>query len=304
MNLFAPLVVSSVTAAVLSRTFFGSAIGLKPRCSSSQLTQLPWFLLLGIFCGVAGALFLRALRQAEEMFAKLPLPLYGRLGVAGLIVGIIALAYPQVWGNGYGAIDPLLRQEPEILFVMGLFAAKFVATSVSVGAGTVGGVFTPTLLLGAAAGSLFEAILHQQGWALALPTGCFALVGMGGTLAATTHSPLLAMIMLFELSLNYSLMPPLMLACAVATLVARRLHPQSIYTEPLLRKRPGTRPRKSPSRRRDGTNRRGLDAAAGSARARKHPFRAIAERFLTLPNNFLPWSMGRIASSASSPCTI
>jgi CIC family chloride channel protein len=143
-------------------------------------------------------------------------------------------------------------------------------------------------LLGAAAGSLFEAILHQQGWALALPTGCFALVGMGGTLAATTHSPLLAMIMLFELSLNYSLMPPLMLACAVATLVSRRLHPQSIYTEPLLRK--GLElDRESP---RLGA---AMERTVGDLMQKpvppvreNTPFRAIAERFLTLPNNFLP----------------
>jgi CIC family chloride channel protein len=289
MNLFAPLVVSSVTAAVLSRTFFGISHWFEaPMFEFTRLTQLPWFLLLGVFCGVVGALFLKSLSYAEGLFAKVPLPLYGRLGIAGLIVGVIALAYPQVWGNGYGAIDPLLRQEPEILFVMGLFAAKFFATSVSVGAGTVGGVFTPTLLLGAAAGSLFEAILHQQGWALALPTGCFALVGMGGTLAATTHSPLLAMIMLFELSLNYSLMPPLMLACAVATLVSRRLHPQSIYTEPLLRK--GLElDRESP---RLGA---AMERTVGDLMQKpvppvreNTPFRAVAERFLMLPNNFLP----------------
>lgn len=288
MNLFAPLVVSSVTAAVLSRSFFGISRFDAPMFEFTRLTQLPWFLLLGVFCGLVGALFLRALTYAEGLFAKMPLPLYARLGIAGLFVGLIALEYPQVCGNGYGAIDPLLRQEPAILFVMGLFAAKFLATAISVGAGTVGGVFTPTLFLGAAAGGLFEAILHQQGWALPLPTGCFALVGMGGTLAATTHSPLLAMIMLFELSLNYSLMPPLMLACAVATLVGRRLRPQSIYTEPLLRK--GLElDRESP---RLGA---AMEQTVGdlmqppvSPMRDNTPFRAIAEQFLTQPNNFLP----------------
>jgi len=289
MNLFAPLVVSSVTAAVLSRTFFGINHWFDaPMFEFTRLTELPWFLLLGIFCGAVGAAFLKSLRYAEGWFAKLPLPLYVRLGLAGLVVGLVALAYPQVWGNGNGAIDPLLREDPEILWVLGLFAAKFLATAVTVGAGTVGGVFTPTLFLGAAAGSLFEALLHLAGWGVDLPVGCFALVGMGGTLAATTHSPLLAMIMLFELSLNYSLMPPLMLACALATLVARRLHPESVYTEPLRRK--GLElDRESPR----------LGAAMEHTVAdlmrlpvppirENTPFRAIAERFLTLPNNFLP----------------
>src|SRR6185369_8581992 len=85
-------------------------------------------------------------------------------------------------------------------------------------------------------GSLFAGSLHRIGWGPDLSPGVFALVGMGGLLAATTHSPLLAMIMIFELSLNYSLMPPLMLACAISTLTARRFHRDSIYTEPLRRK--------------------------------------------------------------------
>src|SRR6185369_10887642 len=85
-------------------------------------------------------------------------------------------------------------------------------------------------------GSLFAGSLHRIGWGGELPQGAFALVGMGGLLAATTHSPLLAMIMIFELSLNYSIMPPLMLSCVVATLVSRSFHPESVYTEPLRRK--------------------------------------------------------------------
>ena len=90
------------------------------------------------------------------------------------------------------------------------------------GAGTVGGVFTPTMFLGADAGALFAMTLHHFGCATGVPSGAFALVGMGATLAGTTKSPLLAMIMAFEISLDYSLMPPLMLACVVAVLVSRQ----------------------------------------------------------------------------------
>src|SRR5205085_7775422 len=105
----------------------------------------------------------------------------------------------------------------------------------TVGSGTVGGVFTPTLFLGAALGSLFGTFLHQFEMTQ-LPTGAFAIVGMGSVLAGTIHAPLLAMIMIFEISLNYSVMPPLMLACTISSLVARQLHPASIYTAPLRRK--------------------------------------------------------------------
>src|SRR5204863_9249162 len=100
---------------------------------------------------------------------------------------------------------------------------------------TVGGIFTPTLFLGAALGSVYGTFL-QQSDLTALPTGAFALVGMGSVLAGTIHAPLLAMIMIFEISLNYSVMPPLMLACAISTLISRGLHPDSVYTEPLRRK--------------------------------------------------------------------
>jgi len=289
MKLFAPLLVSSVVSSVLSRTFFGIGHWFDaPQFEFTRLSELPWFVLLGLGTGVLGASFLRAMRVWEGLFARMPVPLYARLGLAGLVVGVLAIWHHEVWGNGYGPINLLLRQEPGLVFLIGLLAAKFIATTVSVGAGTVGGVFTPTLFLGAAFGSLVEGLLHRAGYATTIPTGCFAMVGMGSVLAATTHSPLLAIILVFELSLNYSLMPPLMLACAVSTLVGRRLHADSVYTEPLRRK--------------------GLDLTGESSRlgaateqtvgdlmqkpieplSENASFREMADRFLTSPNNFLP----------------
>jgi chloride channel protein, CIC family len=207
----------------------------------------------------------------------------------GLVVGVISLWYPQVYGNGYSATNDLLHQQsPNVQLVLGILIAKFLATIVTVGSGTVGGVFTPTLFLGAGLGSVFGALLHSPQIDTTLPTGAFALVGMGSMLAATTHSPLLAMLMIFELSLNYTIMPPLMIACAVSTLVARRLHKESIYTEPLRRK--GVElDRESPH----------IGAATQTTVAdlmrepvaplhESTPFREIADRFLTLTNNFLP----------------
>ena len=227
-------------------------------------------------------------RAVEELFARLPAPLYARLGLAGLVVGVLATVHPQVWGNGYGAINLLLRQELALSFLLGLLAAKFIATTVSVGSGTVGGVFTPTLFLGAAFGSVVEGVLHRAGYAETIPTGCFSMVGMGSTLAATTHSPLLAIILVFELSLNYSLMPPLMLACAVSILVARRLHSESVYTEPLRRK--GLELTRESPRLGAATEQTVGDLmhAPVPPLAETASFREMADRFLTSPNNFLP----------------
>jgi CIC family chloride channel protein len=130
--------------------------------------------------------------------------------------------------------------------------------------------------------------LHLAGWATTLPTGCFALVGMGSMLAATTHSPLLAIIMLSELSLNYSLMPPVMLGCVVATLVARRLHPESIYTEPLRRK--GLELNRESPHLGAATEKTVADLMRQPVAPVRETaaFREIADRFLVSPNNFLP----------------
>jgi CIC family chloride channel protein len=290
MNLFAPLVVASVTSAVLSRGLFGARQWyVVPSFDFTSLTQLPWFILLGVLSGVMGAMFLKGLRLAEAQVNELKIPLYLRVGFGGLVVGVIALWYPEVYGNGYAATTEILGQiTPDVKFVLSLLIAKFLATIVTVGSGTVGGVFTPTLFLGAALGSLFGSLLHSPQIGITLPTGAFALVGMGSVLAATTHSPLLAILMIFELSLNYSVMPPLMIACAVSTLVARRFHSESIYTEPLRRK--GVElDRESPQ----------VGAATQATVAdlmrealpplrENTTFREIADRFLTLPNNFLP----------------
>ena len=289
MNLFAPLVFSSVIATMVSRSFFGIHSWYQvPPFDFTRVTELPWFVLLGILSGLLGAGFLKMLRYSEERFNLLPIPVFARLALGGLIVGAISVAFPEVWGNGYSVTNQMLREELALEFLVGVFFAKLLATLATVGSGAVGGVFTPTLFLGAALGSAFVAVLHQTGLAQGLPTGTFALVGMGSVLAATTHSPLLAMIMVFEISLNYSLMPPLMIACVVSALVARRLHQESVYTEPLRLETLAV-------------ERESLQMGAAMQKTvadlMREPvppiretatFREIADRFLTSPNNFLP----------------
>ena len=234
MQIFAPLVTASVVGTLISRTFFG----VQPwyRVEAFEFVHLPqlfWFCFLGIFAGVAGSMFLRMLEAGKSLFGRLRVPIYLRLALGGLIVGAIAIEWPEVWGNGYAGAHRILTENLTMSVVLGLLFAKLVATVSAVGSGTVGGVFTPTLFLGAAVGAAFAMLLHGAGYATELPTHVFALVGMGSVLAATVHSPLLAMIMIFEISLNYSMMPPLMLSCVLATLVARQLHPESVYTTAL-----------------------------------------------------------------------
>ena len=289
MNVFAPLMCSAVVAAMLSRTFFGIDPWYQvPTFDFTRVTQLPWFLVLGALSGLLAACVLKALRRTEDLFDKSGLPLYARLTAAGIAVGLLAVWYPEVWGNGYSVTSRILAERYDLTHTGAILGAKVLATLVTVGAGTVGGLMTPTLFLGAALGSVFGHVIQSLGLAQTLPAGVFAVVGMGSMLAATTHSPLLAMIMIFEISLNYSLMPPLMLACAVGTLVARRVEPSSVYTEPL-RRRGLSSPFES--------DQLGAATQLTVGDLMRDPvvplqdvatLREISDRFLTSPNNFLP----------------
>jgi CIC family chloride channel protein len=289
MNLFAPLLCASVTAAVVSRSFFGIDPWYKvPGFDFTRLMDLPWFPVLGIVSGIVGAVFLKLLERCEKAFRESSIPIYARLTVAGFGVGTLAYFMPEVWGNGYRIATRILQDQYEFSFLALILLTKLVAVCVTVGAGTVGGVFTPTLFLGCAVGSLFGHVLHLAGIALDLPTGAFALVGMGSVLAATVHSPLLAIITLFEISLSHSLIPPLMLACAVSTLVAKRLHPSSIYTEPLRLR--GLDTGQETEQEGIATQQTVGDIMEAPVEPMRETasFREIADRFLRSTNNFLP----------------
>jgi CIC family chloride channel protein len=295
MNLFAPLVCASVVAATVSRSFFGIEPWYKvPPFPPSAPAQLPWFILLGLLCGALAAVFLKSLRLAKQQFDRLPWPVYLKLFAAGLAVGIVAAAgMPGVCGNGYfvtnsilhGHFDKLPNALPQL---SALLVAKVLVTAITVGAGTVGGVFTPTLFLGAAAGALFGTGLHHLGWAPGVPAGAFALAGMGATLAGTTRSPLLAIIMAFEISLDYTLMPPLMLSCIVATLIAQQLHSESVYTEHMRLK--GISLRREIEQAGAATDQTVGDLMHAPVPPLREnvPFHEIASRFVANSNNFFP----------------
>ena len=289
MSLFAPLVFSSVVATMVSRSFFGIAPWYTvPPFEFTRITQLPWFLGLGLVTGGMASLFLRLLNYAEDFFKRLPTPIYVRLIVGGLIVGVIAIKFPGVWGNGYVITNRTLQGHDTLIFLVGLFLAKLLATLATVGSGSVGGVFTPTLFLGAGVGAISAMALREIHIAEGVPVAVFAVVGMGSMLSATTRSPLLAMIMVFEISLDYSLMPPLMIACVVSFLVSRRLYSESIYTEPLRRK--GVTVSQDATASEEATER----TVSELMRVPVPPVREtstlgeIADRFLTGANNFLP----------------
>ncbi|MCU0789401.1 MAG: chloride channel protein [Verrucomicrobia bacterium] len=295
MNQFAPLVFSSVTATVVSRGFFGIDPWYSvPEFDFTRVSQLPWFVVLGATCGAVGALFQKSLLWSEQQLKRLAVPSYVHLAIGGMIVGLVAIQFPGVCGNGYTMTNRILSGEAfvdralPVLFLVMLVIAKLVATSAAIGSGAVGGLITPTLFLGAGTGAAFGLALEKIGWISGLPVGLFAAVGMGSLLAATTRSPLLAMILLFEISLDYALMPALMLGCVMASLAARHFHKESVYSQALHEKGVAAATELADQGNVSEQTVGDLMQAPVPPVRDNAPLQKVAGRFLSLANNFLP----------------
>jgi CIC family chloride channel protein len=191
------------------------------------------YVVLGLLMGVLAPWFLRSLRQAESFFVGLKLPLVARLTLGGLAVGAIAINVPQVAGNGYSVVVQILNGGMVWRVLLGIAACKWLATMASFGSGAPGGVFTPSLFMGASAGYLFGLAVHAVWPAAAQDPRAFALVGMGAFLSAASRAPVMAVIMLFEMTLSYDIILPLMLCSVIAYYTARGLDTRSLYSESL-----------------------------------------------------------------------
>ncbi len=238
METFGPLIFASVLATQTVRFLDGGApLYDIPPFQLDSGAELLYYLILGLIAGLAAPWFLRALRGSEKLFTRTRLPLFLRLGLGGLVVGALATHYPQVSGNGYSVVSGILQEQWLWSSLAVLLIFKVVATCASFGSGAVGGVFTPTLFVGASLGYLFGHACHALGLAYLPSPGAFALTGMGMMLAATTHAPLMAIIMIFEMTLDYQLILPLMLGCVLAHLTASGVDSRSIYSASMERKR-------------------------------------------------------------------
>jgi CIC family chloride channel protein len=238
MEIFGPLVFSSVIATLTVRGFLGGnpLYDIPPFQLNGNWEIIP-YLLLGLFAGLLAPWFIRLLRASERLAGQIVAPVYVKMCVGGLIVGLIAVFHPEVCGNGYSAVNAILKGEWVWQTLAVILILKVLATSATFGSGAVGGVFTPTLFIGASLGSLFGDV--TQHFAGHLNPSAFALVGMGAFLAAATHAPIMAIIMIFELTLDYQIILPLMLACVVGYYTSVSIEKRSIYADPLQRKGAG-----------------------------------------------------------------
>ncbi len=238
MQSFGPLLVAAASANMVMRLtgHYQTTYAMAGMPEIPVLQVMP-FILLGIFTGLLAPQFLRFLDFSRTQFKRTHLPLPARLALGGLLLGMLFLVIPEVAGNGYSVVYSLLHTSWTWYAVVLILICKVLATALTVGSGAVGGVFTPALFVGAAFGTLFGQVLT---WALpdmATDIYVYTLVGMGSFLGAAASAPFMAILMIFEMTLSYQLVLPLMLASVVAYFVSRAVAEVAMYDVTIVRER-------------------------------------------------------------------
>lgn len=229
---FSPIVISSVMATVISRTFEGNfAAFIVPKYELASPYEIGFYFILGALAGLAAYLFIKGLYFSEDFFDNtLKIPGYLKPALGGLLVGFIALEFPEIMGVGYDSINNALYGNMIWYIAFVLIFMKIIATSITLGSGGSGGIFAPSLFMGAMLGYFFGSFVHLYFPEITATPGAYALVAMGGLVAGTTRAPITAIIIVFELTNDYHIILPLMITCIISTILSSRLSRESIYT--------------------------------------------------------------------------
>ena len=240
---FGAVVISAVTADVVARVFEGDLRAfLVPEYSLVSPWELILYVLLGLLAAVGAVIFTRSLYASEDIWDKLPIPEYFKPALGGVLLGVLGLltyklvGFPRIFGVGYETITDALSNNLALQVAAALLLLKLLATIITLGSGGSGGVFAPSLFMGAMLGASFGQIVHQLFPTITAPAGAYALVGMAAFFSGAAHAPVTAILILFEMTGDYRIILPLMLATVISTLVARVLDQESIYTLKLSRR--------------------------------------------------------------------
>jgi CIC family chloride channel protein len=226
-----PIVVSSVFATVISRGFIGDEPAFQmPAYILTSNNEFFFYIILGILAGLVSVYFVKTTFYFDELFTKLTMPTFLKPALGGLLVGVIGLFLPDIYGFNQQSIDRSLYNQNTLGLMVLLFLLKPLATSLTIGSGGHGGTFAPSLftgaMLGGAVGQLFNILFPE----VPVSPGAFALVGMGAVVAGTTHASLTALIMVFEMTNNYKIILPLMLTIIISTVISKGILKGSLYT--------------------------------------------------------------------------
>ena len=237
MQTFSTIVISAVTASVVSRAALGDFPAFAvPVYSLVSPWELVLYLGLGIVCSLGALAFVKTLHFAEDAFDAWRFPPYLKPAAGGLLLGVLGYFVPQVFGTGFDTIESALNAQVGLALLIVLVFGKILATSLTIGSGGSGGVFAPALFVGAVLGGTYGDIVHQVLPGITAASGAYAMVGMAAVFAAAARAPITAILILFELTQDYHVILPLMFATVVATVLAQRIEPEGIYTFKLKRR--------------------------------------------------------------------
>lgn len=245
---FSPIVISAVVATVLSRFLLGNHPSFPvPEYELVSPFELGSYMGVGVVAGLLGVALIWSVSGSERLWERVALPEWLKPALGGVLVGVIAIGVPNVYGVGYGTVTQVLAGSLAPAALALFLVAKLVATALYVGSGGSGGLFTPAIFLGATAGGLCGSLLDLVFPEATASSGAYALVTMGAVVAATTHAPISSILIIFEMTQSIAILPPLMAACVLSTLVARFLQKESMFTLPLARRGVDLRPDEDPN---------------------------------------------------------
>lgn len=234
---FSPIVVSSVMATVVSRIYLGDYPAfIVPHYTLVSIWEIFPYMVLGIIAGVIGAVFTITLYKTEDLFDSIKIPDYAKASIGGLMIGVIGVFFPHVFGVGYDATGLALLERLTWYMVLSLIFMKILATSITIGSGGSGGIFAPSLFIGSMTGGAFGYLVHLMFPSVTATSGAYSLVGMGAVVAGATHGPFSAILILFEMTGDYKIILPLMLSCIISSIIAMHIKDGSIYTLKLIRR--------------------------------------------------------------------
>lgn len=228
---FTSIVIASGMSTVVSRALLGNEIAFHiPPYIMGSTWELLLYVVLGAVVGVFAASFIDVHFRIKDMFDKIKLSPALKPICGALLVGLIGVVLPQVFGNGYEFINTFLNGGGSLYLLLALIVFKAVATSITLGSGLPGGLFAPVLYIGAVIGGAFGHLAQLIFPAMAIAPGSYALIGMGAFLSAATHAPMTAIFLLFEMTASYQVIVPIMLACVIGTSISRHYKKESLDT--------------------------------------------------------------------------
>ena len=240
---FGAVVISAVTADVIAHYFEGdSRTFLTPEYTMQSPWELLLYTLMGFIAALAAVGFSRLLYFSEDIWGLIRIPEPAKPLFGGILLGLLGIisyqidGFPRIFGVGYETIENTLFSQLTLQVTFGLLLLKLVATTLTLGSGGSGGIFAPSLFMGAMLGASFGQIAHTIFPEIVAPSGAYALVGMAAFFGGAAHAPITAILILFEMTGDYQIILPLMLSTVLSTIVSRNLSPDSIYTLKLKRR--------------------------------------------------------------------